>query len=177
MTFRNLEDNFTSIAQQRLGHCQVLKAFFELVGQEDVEELSDAGTEEHDKTKINPWVTPREGAHKKSSKVEARQKEMTRSILSGVLKALLNHADVVISTTLQGTIEMDGNGDAVIDSVTQRPRVNERSGIMVRVDEKLGMRRWTDGDLNWLVVWNMIVFFPIHWEESIIVIPIDYIIT
>ena len=70
---------------------------------------------------------------------------MTRSILSGVLKALLNHADVVISTTLQGTIEMDGNGEAVIDTVTQRPRVNERSGIMVRVDEKLGMLRRRDG--------------------------------
>jgi len=129
---------------------QVLKAFFELVGQEDVEELSDAGTEDHDKTKINPWVTPRELNHKKSSKAEARQKEMTRSILSGVLKALLNHADVVISTTLQGTIEMDSNGEAVIDTVTQRPRVNERSGIMVRVDEKLGMTIRRDGWIRWI---------------------------
>ena len=139
-----VERDYRSAVASLEGRCQeVLKAFFELVGQEDVEELSDAGADhgghDGDKTKINPWVTPREFDRKKSSKVEARQKEMTRSILSGVLKALLNHADVVISTTLQGTIEMDVNAEPVIDPVTQRPRVNERSGIMVRVDEKLGM--------------------------------------
>jgi len=143
-----VERDYRSAVASLEGRCQeVLKAFFELVGQEDVEELSDAGTEDHDKTKINPWVTPRELNHKKSSKAEARQKEMTRSILSGVLKALLNHADVVISTTLQGTIEMDSNGEAVIDTVTQRPRVNERSGIMVRVDENTT----SPGPLHWML--------------------------
>lgn len=139
-----VERDYRSAVASLEGRCQeVLKAFFELVGQEDVEELSDGGVEHDqqfgDKSKnSNPWVTPRDVNHKKTSKIEARQKEMTRSILSGVLKALLNHADSVISTTLQGTIEMDGTGEAVIDSVTQRPRVNERSGIMVRVDERLG---------------------------------------
>lgn len=136
-----VERDYRSAVASLEGRCQeVLKAFFELVGQEDVEELSDGAEhdQQFDKSKNNPWVTPRDVNHKKTSKVEARQKEMTRSILSGVLKALLNHADSVISTTLQGTIEMDGTGEAVIDSVTQRPRVNERSGIMVRVDERLG---------------------------------------
>ena len=141
-----VERDYRSAVASLEGRCQeVLKAFFELVGQEDVEELSDgAEHEQHfDKSKNNPWVTPRDANHKKT-KIEARQKEMTRSILSGVLKALLNHADTVISTTLQGTIEMDGTGEAVIDSVTQRPRVNERSGIMVRVDERLGTHWKTD---------------------------------
>ena len=135
-----VERDYRSAVASLEARCQeVLKAFFELVGQEDVEELSDGG-EPEDKMKINPWVTPREAVQKKFSKAEARAKEMTRSILSGVLKALLNHADIVISTTLQGTVELDATGEPVVDSVTQRPRVNERSGIMVRVDETLGVK-------------------------------------
>lgn len=136
-----VERDYRSAVASLEARCQeVLKAFFELVGQEDVEELSDGGEPEPDKMKISSWVTPREAVQKKFSKAEARQKEMTRSILSGVLKALLNHADIVISTTLQGTVELDGTGEPVVDSVTQRPRVNERSGIMVRVDEILGVK-------------------------------------
>ncbi|CAK9018646.1 Cleavage and polyadenylation specificity factor subunit 5, partial [Durusdinium trenchii] len=83
-----VERDYRSAVASLEGRCQeVLQAFFELVGQEDVEEYGEGGdAAAHEK---NSWaqVTPREQLQKKSSKLEARRNEMMRSILSGVLKA------------------------------------------------------------------------------------------
>ena len=116
-----------------------LDRFFDLVGQEEFEDMSDGepepGVKQLTPSPSLPALTPREKKAHRSSKRDARKGEMTKLILAGVLKALLNHADDVISSTLQGSIEFDDHNEPIIDPVTQRPRMRERSGIMVRVDE------------------------------------------
>ena len=115
-----------------------LDRFFDLVGQEEFDDIaSDPGETEQPVKSPVPSMTPREKSEGRSSKRQARKAEMTKLILAGVLKALLNHADEVVSSVLQGSIEFDIQNEPVIDPVTQRPRVRERSGIMVRVDETL----------------------------------------
>ncbi|CAJ1361109.1 unnamed protein product [Effrenium voratum] len=140
-----VERDYRSAVTSLQSKCQDdLDQFFELVGQEEIEEISDNEVLERKHSSGN--LSARGGAVK-PSKVAARKKEMTRLILSGVLKALLNHADAVVSATLQGTIETDGNGEPVIDALTQRPRMRERSGIMVRVDENSN----SPGPLHWML--------------------------
>ena len=128
-----------SVACLEVRCVEELERFFELV-QEDFDDAASDGEPEPPapRTPVLPTMTPREvRSDSKSSKRAARKSEMTKLILSGVLKALLSHADEVISGVLQGSIECDDHNEPVIDPVTQRPRLRERSGIMVRVDETL----------------------------------------
>ena len=115
-----------------------LDRFFDLVGQEEFDEVASDPGETTEQPARLPAMTPREKSDNRSSKRAARKAEMTKLILAGVLKALLNHADEVVSSVLQGSIEFDDHNEPVVDPVTQRPRIRERSGIMVRVDETLG---------------------------------------
>ena len=126
-----------------------LDRFFDLVGQEEFEDVGSEGEAEAatpamkpiTKSPSVPMMTPREKSVNKISKRQARKAEMAKLILAGVLKALLNHADEVVSSVLQGSIEIDDHNEPIIDPVTQRPRMRERSGIMVRVDEPLVCRQ------------------------------------
>ena len=86
-----VERDYRSAVTSLQSKCQDdLDQFFELVGQEEIEEISDNEVLERKHSSGN--LSARGGAVK-PSKVAARKKEMTRLILSGVLKALLNHAD------------------------------------------------------------------------------------
>lgn len=125
-----------------------LDKFQQLVGQEDTEDPE------------NETEAPKAAADpkKQDDKVKkdiiemdnpkaAAMKDLRRLLMSGVLKALLAHADRTISRILQGETELDSTSEALIDPVTQRPRIRERSGIMVRVDENTT----TPGPLHWML--------------------------
>jgi len=124
-----------------------LDRFFDLVGQEEFDEVASDPGETTEQPARLPAMTPREKSDNRSSKRAARKAEMTKLILAGVLKALLNHADEVVSSVLQGSIEFDDHNEPVVDPVTQRPRIRERSGIMVRVDENTT----SPGPLHWML--------------------------
>lgn len=115
------------------GRCQKeLDRFYQLIRQEDVDESAESQD-------MNP-------SDLKDLRAK-RLKEMKTAVLGGVLKSLLAHAHGVITSTLQGDVELNNFGEVAVDAVTQRPRVRERSGIMVRVDEN----STSPGPLHWML--------------------------
>lgn len=80
-------------------------------------------------------------------KISESLADTKRTLMAGVLKALLSHSDKVVSSILRGDPELDHAMEAITDPVTRRIRLKERSGIMVRVNENSA----TPGPLHWML--------------------------
>eukprot|EP00442_Polarella_glacialis_P052124 CAMPEP_0115160346 /NCGR_PEP_ID=MMETSP0227-20121206/70755_1 /TAXON_ID=89957 /ORGANISM="Polarella glacialis, Strain CCMP 1383" /LENGTH=1360 /DNA_ID=CAMNT_0002572235 /DNA_START=111 /DNA_END=4191 /DNA_ORIENTATION=+ len=130
------------------GRCQVeLERFYKLVCVEDPDDLAAAEEAARKAADRDGSIAPASSEDDARKRMEQKMKDIKNSLLSGVLKSLLVHADHVITSVLQGEVIMDPSGDIVVDTVTQRPRLRERSGIMVRVDENTT----TPGPLHWML--------------------------
>lgn len=120
-----------------------LERFFRLVAQEDWDDGRPLIPLPH----ANSPTRGRQTSHQELSAEARRKEDIKIRLMEGVLRALLDHKDKVITSVLIGEYERDENGVPISDPVTKRERLKERSGIMVRIGENTT----TPGPLHWML--------------------------